>query len=333
MGRFILILLIGAGTGGALCGQPTSPAPGALRGSAGQPPMPAAASRTPVDFFRELLAMSAADREKNLAGRSNQVRLFVEGRLKEFEALSPREREARLQTLQLRWLLPPLMRTPPERRGLRLDSLRETDRRLVESRLEEWDRLPEDLQKKILDNENVVRVFFRSETNSPQVDLSPVPTQQTPAQREKLEKDWMRWNALPKEDQEKILAQAERWFKLSAAEQERIIRFMDLAERRKMEITLKQFARLPKEQRETCLRGFQKFAALTPEERQEFLSNAERWQTMSAEDRQIWRDLVKRLQPSPPLPRRAPPRPLPPGAVPQTSPPPPSTSPSGVATN
>jgi hypothetical protein len=295
--------------------------------------MPAGAARTPVDFFRELLAMSAAAREENLAGRSEQVRVFVQGRLKEFEALSPGEREARLQTLQLRWLLPPLMRTPPDRRGARLESLRDTDRRLVEARLDEWDRLPADLQKKILDNETIVRVFFRSETNSAQPELTPAPTNQTPAQREKLEKDWARWHALPKDDQDKILAQADRWFKLSPAEQERIIGVMSLAERRKMEITLKQFARLSQEQREICLRGFQKFAALTPEERAEFLSNAERWQSMSPEDRQIWRDLVKRLQPSPPLPRRFPLPPPPPGAAPRTSPPPASASPTGVATN
>ncbi len=334
MGRFLLILLIGAGTGGSLLGQPTSGVPGAVQVAPSTAPMPPAASRTPVDRIRDLLAMAPAEREKSLAGFSNQVRLSIERRLKEFEALSPGAREARLQTLQLRWLLPMLMRARSDQRGLRLSVLREPDRRLIEERLDEWDRLPTDLQKKILDNENVIRLFFRSETNVTQPDVSLISTNQAPAQRAKEEQDWARWNELPKEDQDRILGQTERWFKLSPAEQERIRKHMDPAEQRQMQFTLKQFARWPKELRETCLRNFQKFVALSPEDQQEFLNNAERWEEMKPEDRQMWRDLVKRLQPSPPLPRRVPPLPpMPPGAVPRSQPQRASPSSTGVATN
>ncbi len=81
MGRFIIIILIGACTGGVICGQPTSAVAKAALRPAGPPPMPVASPRTPVDFFRDLLAMSKADREKSLTNRSAQVRVFIEARL------------------------------------------------------------------------------------------------------------------------------------------------------------------------------------------------------------------------------------------------------------
>jgi hypothetical protein len=287
-----------------------------------------------VDFFRELLAMPSADREKVLANRSAQSRAFLESKLNEMEALSSENREALLQTLQLRWVLLPLMKTPPDRRGPRLAALKDTDRRLVEERLQEWDRLPEDLQKKVLENENVIRLFFRSETNAPQPSLNLTLTNLTAAQREQMEKDWNRWAALPEEERAKILGQFERFFELSRKEKERIMGEMSPLEQRKMALALKQYARLPKALRESCLRGFQKFAALPPEEQQEFLNNAERWRKMSPEDRQIWRDLVNRLQPKPPLPPRPyRPPPLPPGLVPRTTRPAGAPSATGVVTN
>ena len=303
MGRFLKILLAIMFGGGSLLAQPAPP-----------PPLPI---QTPVDFFRRILEMPAAEQAKSVAARSAEARAFLESKLKEFQALSPAAREARLQTLQLRWFMLPLMKVAPEQRGPRLKLMSDADRKLVEERLAEWDQLPADLQKQIIENESVIRLFFRSETNAPTIEL--VPTKLTPQQREKTEQDLARWNSLPEAEQEKIKTHFERFLGLNEKEKDKILGRMTDPERQQMERTLRSFDRLPKNQRELCLRNFQKFAALSPEERQEFLANAERWQSISAQDRQLWRDLVARLQPKPPLPPGLRPKspPLPPGPVPK----------------
>ena len=318
MGRVIVILLAGLFAARMLPAQPTSAPPSVARIAPSLPTLPPPLpSQTPVDYFRQILDMTPEERDKSLASRSESSRLFLQGKLKEFQALAPAVREARLQTLQLRWLVLPLMKAPADQRPARLKLMAECDRKLVEERLEEWDRLPADLQKKVLENESVIRLFFRSETNAPAADLSPVRT--SPQQQARTEQDLARWNALPEQERQDIQAHFQRFFELTDQEKSKVLRKMGDTERVQMEMTLRAFDRLPKTQRELCVHNFQKFAALSPEERQEFLANAERWQSMSAQDRQLWRDLVKRLQPKPPPPPglrlKAPP--LPPGAVPR----------------
>lgn len=330
MGRsFYIMALAGTMLGGSLPAPSAAASADAERPAAQQPPPPLP-SRSPVDFFREILAMTAVERQEVLTNRSVQARTFLEAKLKEFEPLSPEAREARLQTLQLRWYLLPLMKAAPAQRANRLEAIPESDRRLVEERLEQWDLVPADLQTKVLENENVIRLFFRSETNLPPSDSAPINL--TPQQREQLEKDRARWNALPEDERGKIHAQFQRFFELSDREKARILNVMDEEERKQMERALVRYERLPAPQRAICLRNFQRFASLSLAERREFLRNAERWQTMSAEDRQLWRDLVNRIKPQPPLPPGLRPKgpPLPPGMVPK--PPRPPTA-SGQATN
>jgi hypothetical protein len=54
---------------------------------------------------------------------------------------------------------------------------------------------------------------------------------------------------------------------------------------------------------------------MTSDEQNEFLRNAAQWQEMTPQERRLWRDLVQRLPPMPPMPpgfRRASPGGLPP---------------------
>ncbi|MBI5384598.1 MAG: DUF3106 domain-containing protein [Verrucomicrobia bacterium] len=315
MQRLFLLTALACAT--TLLGQPAPTAP-TERGGLPAPPVPSLpTARTPVDFLRGLLAMTAADRLAIVTNRSSESRAFLEGKLKEFESLSPAAREARLQTLQLRWYLRPLMKVSAERRGPALATMPEADRKLVEERLAEWDTLPAEVQKQVLENETAMRLICRSETNAPPAEVAPAAL--TAAQQEQLEKDQTRWNTMSEEERQRLHAHFERFFELNEKEKARILNVMNETERRQMERTLAAFARLPEKQREVCLRNFQKFTALSPAERQEFLLNAERWRSMTAQDRQLWRDLVARLQPKPPLPpgfRKSPP--LPPGAVPKS---------------
>ena len=316
MRQFFIILLAGSTTAGALLAQ-TPPLPAsAVRGAPGSVPLPPAQARTPVDYFRELLATPSAVRAKEIAIRPASVRAFLEGQLKEFESLAPAAREARLQTLQLRWYMRPLMAVPAGQRNPQLASMPEADRKLVEERLEQWDRLPAELQKQVLENETAIRLLFRSEADGPPV---PAPlTNLTAQQRAQMEQEQARWNGLTEDERQSVHAQFKLFFELNEKEKDKILRRMGQVERLQMQSALTTYGRLPANQRDLCLRNFPKFAAMSPEERQEFLANAERWQGMSLTDRQLWRDLVARLQPKPPLPPElGSPPPLPPGATPR----------------
>jgi hypothetical protein len=287
---FVALLLLGQARG---LPAPAVVVSGAPQTNAVVPPLPSSA-RTPVEYLRELLAMSAAEREQTLRSRSEQSRKFLEERVHYFEALTSTEREARLQTLQLRWRLLPLMKLKPAERVSALASIPEPDHSLVEQRLAQWDGLTDDLKDKVMENEHFLRFFFRSED---------VPTTQephasvlTPDQQSQRDQEQDRWRSMSETDRTRVLREFQSLFELSTKEKARILGAMGEAERRQMERALQAYSSLPKEQRELCLRGFQKFASLSTEERQEFLENAKRWQAMSPQDRKLWRDMVNRLQ-------------------------------------
>src|SRR5213592_4804328 len=100
------VLLVGFLAGAPVFGQGATPAKTAV---SGLPPMP---PPMPQINFRELLAMTPAEREKILVTRSEQQRQVLVEKLREYESLSPVEREARLCSVQLRAYLRPLLTTP-----------------------------------------------------------------------------------------------------------------------------------------------------------------------------------------------------------------------------
>jgi hypothetical protein len=312
--RFLMVLAAGLVAGWALVAHAASPSAAATNAAA-TALLPPVLPRSPVNHFRELLAMTPADRALALTNRSPQARGFLEAKMAEFESLSESAREERLQTLQLRWLLLPMMRLTPAQREPRLAAMPEADRRLVEERLQEWDQLPAELQRSVLENESVIRLFFRPENSPLRPEVSV--TNLSPAVRKQMEQHQSRWQAMSEEERARVLTQFERFFELNAKEKARILSRMGQQERRQMELALQRFAQLPKARRELCLRGYQKFAALSSEERLAFLSNAERWQAMTPKDRQLWREMVARLQPKPPLPPGLSPKlpPVPPRAT------------------
>ena len=76
--------------------------------------------RSPVDLFRQLLAMTPDEREVFLTNRSPQIRAGILAKVNEYEALDPNERELRLRATELRWYLLPLLQESPGNRAARL---------------------------------------------------------------------------------------------------------------------------------------------------------------------------------------------------------------------
>jgi hypothetical protein len=268
--------------------------------------------RSPVDFFRELLAMSPAERALSLTNRTAPQRAMIDSKLQEYAGLAPDEREVRLQATQLRWYLLPLMQTPPQARTNRLALMPPEDRKLVESRLEQWDALSAEQQRRFLEHEAVLGWFARLE-GAPEEQRLKLLAAAPPQGRDQLEADLARWQGLPAERQHEMLGQFQSFFELNPRERERVLNVLSEAERRQMEKSLERFASLPADQRVRCLQAFAKLASLSAEERAQFLRSAQKWQAMTPNERAIWRQLVNRVPVMPPLPPGAGRPPLPPG--------------------
>ena len=66
--------------------------------------------KSPVDFFRKLLAMAPEEREAFLTNRPPEIRQRILAKVDEYEALDPDQRELRLRATELRWYMMQLLR-------------------------------------------------------------------------------------------------------------------------------------------------------------------------------------------------------------------------------
>jgi hypothetical protein len=263
------------------------------------PPVPQ--EKSPVDSFRELLAMTAAEREAALTNRPPAVRARILAKVREYAALDANERELRLRATELRWYLLPLLHESPTNRAARLAIVPDELRPLVNSRLQQWDILPPPLQAEFFESEHALRYFTRMGPVS-SLSLPPLPPGLHPGSPDAgLE----HWNALSDDQRQAITARVNQFFELTPREKQKTLNTLSAAERQQMEKTLDTFDRLPPDQRRQCLRAFTEFAGLNAQEKQDFLKNAQRWSQMSPKERQTWRDLVTHVPEWPPLPPQA----------------------------
>ena len=257
------------------------------------PPMPT--MKSPVDSFRTLLVMPAADRKAHLATRSAEVQQKLVAKIREYQALTPDERELRLKATELRWYLKPLMAAPATNRAAQVKLIPENLREMVSARIEQWDKLPPTVQQIILTNQHGANY----------ITIGSVATE-IPSPADKIRTSLQqRFNQL---------------FELTPSEKEKVLATLSDPERSQMEKTLESFGKLTTLQRRQCVTSFTKFAGMNPAERQEFLKNAQRWSEMSPTERQSWRDLVSAAPKMPPFPqitiKRPPPLPVNPHKTP-----------------
>jgi len=265
-------------------------------------------TRSPISFFRELLAMNPVERLQALTNRTPELRAQILAKVREYESLKPDDRELRLRVTELRWYLWPLMNAPATNRTALLAMIPERDRELIGDRLREWDKVPPDVQKELLGLEPTLRYF--TEINGLSDARRPlIPNSISPERRKLLEQGIQQWDAMSEDQRRSTLRRFNRFFELTAGEKDKALRTLSESERQQIEKTLQSFGNLAPEQRARCINSFAKFASLSLEERQQFLKNAERWKLMPPSERQAWRQLVRELPP--PLPPRLPPQ-LPP---------------------
>ena len=265
--------------------------------------------RSPVDFFRQLLAMSPAERGQFLTNKPPEIRAKILAKVREYQMLDPDERELRLRATELRWYLMPLLREPTTNSVAQLERVPEDLRPLVEARLRQWDILPPPMKQEFLDNERALRYFTHVDATN---DAPEHHHRHAPSDDEQA-----RWSALPGNEQQRIAAQFNQFFDLTPEEKQKTLNTLSAAERAQMEKTLLTFGKLPPMQRVRCIRAFAEFAKMSPADRADFLKNAQRWSQLSPKERQTWRDLVAQVPEWPPLPSALIPPPLPPRMPPR----------------
>lgn len=263
------------------------------------PPIPNA--KSPVETFRELLAMTSAQQHEFLAQRpvQNQNRLLA--KIREYRQLTPNERELRLRETEMHYYLLPLMSPRSTNRAAQLAAIPEDTRGLIETRLAAWDQLQPAVQRELLENEATIRYFTEMAVSTPdrqQQAMENIP----PSQRAALEAGISRWQAMPEKQRAEVFQRFEQFFELNRKEQENALNTLSEAERRNIEQTLRTFNALDAAQRAECVRSLRKYALLSPLQRTQFLQNAELWRAMRPDQRQAWRDLVARLSSLPPMP-------------------------------
>lgn len=268
-----------------------------------RPPLP----KTAVEQFRELLAASPEKREEYLSKKKPASAELIRASLREFDQLTPNERELRLRVLQLHQNLAPLLQAGVTERGQLLAEVPAEDRPLLEDRLKAWDGLPESARQVLLTDKAALNHFIQLQRpQSPrQADAAPALPAIPDSSHAAVEAQFEKWQALPEDVRARTIAEFQRFFELTPTEREKTLRQLSEAERREMARTLKTFENLPPEQRDRCVRAFRKFAGMTASERAEFLRSASHWREMDPDERAAWRRLVNTLA----APRTAPPIP------------------------
>lgn len=285
------------------------PVPGtgaANEAGAGLPPAPV--RKSPVDYFRQLLAATGEAREQLLAARPEGQREQFRAFLREYERLAGDERERRLQALELRFQLTSILRLGAEARTQAVARLPESSRAIVAERLEYWGRLTPDVQRALLENERLLRVVtFVSAGRAGAPGGAALDSNQVG----RLETAVLNWNSLPEAKRSAAEEAFKRIFEPAPGLPAKSVSPLDPAEREAMQRALDRFKNLSPTQRSQCVRNFSRLAELSAGERQAFLRSAEEWQRMSPEDREAWRSLVRRVPILPPLPQgfRLPPLP------------------------
>jgi hypothetical protein len=254
--------------------------------------------KSPVDFFRELLAMTPAERNQALTNRTPENRRLILAKIREYLSLKDNERELRLQATELEWRLLPLMRQSAPNRAAQLAAMQEGDRKMVEPRLQEWDRLPDNVKKDFLERRESIRLFIQMTATTNQA--PPLPLNLTGAHPAALEERIKQLQAMTEAERQQLLGRFNRFFDLSESEKQQALRKLSVPEQAQIARTLHKFDGLTPLQRMQCVRSFEQFASMTLAERQQFLKNAERWILMTPDQRKAWREVVEKVSTTPP---------------------------------
>lgn len=264
------------------------------------PPMPPA-SRAVVDQLRALVSADLAHREERLGQVGANVQQYLRARLAQLDALGADERELVLRLEELQHHFADIVRESGTVRDVALRRSPAHLRPLLEDRVRAWEALDRGTRSLILENESSLALFAQME-RTPVGGHSDLLAQVPEAYRAGLDGQWARWRALPASTRARAVREFERFFRLSADEQERTLAVLSTAERERIEKALADLSRMSERERLLRVRTFSRFAGMSEQERSNYLANAEAWRGFRPREREAWLKLVSTLPPRPPLP-------------------------------
>ena len=279
---------------------------------------------SPFAVFKKIVMLPKTEREAAVGGfkiSSKRHRELLQAKVHEYAAMTEAERNRKLDALDFRWHLMPLMKTAKADRAKRLASVPERFRTDIERRLTGWDKLDASVRADLLRNESFFRYlssFGRGRQS--RVALTNHMEKMPSRLRQGLDGRITTWREKPRTERRRITRQFHQFFDLPKAEQERALGHLTRKELAKMDATLDQFKAMSRAQRELVMRSFEKLAGMSKAERAGFFRNTERWNGMTNAERKKWRTLVTQMPPLPPGFGNELRPPLPPGLVDESVP-------------
>ena len=120
-------------------------------------PVGAMAASSPFAAFKKIVSLPEAEREAavgKLKISSERHRKLVQAKVLEYAAMPEAERDRKLDALDFRWHLMPIMKTAKTDRAKRLASVPERFRTDIKRRLTGWDQLDARVRADLLKNES-----------------------------------------------------------------------------------------------------------------------------------------------------------------------------------
>ena len=272
---------------------------------------------SPFAKFKQILELPEVKREvavESLNVSSDKHRAIISSKIKEYEAMSLNERNHKLDALDFRWHLLPLLKMEPAKRADKLTAVPERFREDILNRLNGWDKLDIQVRERLIRNESFFRYMSSFGRGSESRDAMTNHLIKMPSKlRENVEKRIIEWRGRQKSDRRKMKRHFHRFFDLQPIDQQKALSHLSVRERTKMEASLIRFKSMTIEQREIILKSFDRLADMSQVERTAFFRNSQRWNEMSNAERKQWRTLVTKMPPLPPGFEKETSPPLPPG--------------------
>jgi hypothetical protein len=258
---------------------------------------------SPIRHLHNLLDASQEKRRQMLDQHAPTARAFWERKLGEYSSMDPTERDQKLREAQLHWYLLLILRTPAEDRDTKLLQIPQADRGLIHNRIKDWSALPESMQVDIMTHLPVLRYFGRLVTLSAQARKEAMEASLKAGSRPDIASS--DWGQLDPSRRKSMFLAYQKFFTLAEEKRKRVLARIPMPQRLSVQSRLEQLENLSPEAKKQCLEALAKYAQMTPNERILFKANAERWKSMPASEHAVWKNVVKRVPPLPPIRTRS----------------------------
>lgn len=268
----------------------THPASAASGSESDPPPMPLAHS--PIDFFREMLAMNESQRQEALNHRSSRQQEVLMAKLAEYEAMPDIEREVRLEVTELHYYLMPLLKESADQRESRLKAIPSGKRLRVLRRLKQWDSLTSSVQQQLLANQQVMNWFIRQEIEwkvPPPLPRSPLRLPFPENQRK-----------FSQEQAQRMEGVFQQFVELPETEQKRSLAGLPGDQRKRILQAANELSEMPSPVRRKCINSYIEILAMSKAEQVAIMRKVAQWQSLSLEEKHALRSFVPQVPPLPP---------------------------------